>query len=117
MHARGTGADGFAIVDAMVGLLIVAATVGLSLQGMLQAQRAATLLAVVSSAVRLGDRAIQGARSQGDYSQILWTVRESSLGAARPVALCDRTVELTSQSSRRVYSISTIVTCAENEPS
>lgn len=110
--------EGHAVVDAMVALLILALTVTLSLQALLQAQRTSDRAAEIGAARALIDNLMAaGPRSlvpaEGVAGAFAWRVKTEATGAERPVEVCRRAVEVVEAESGRTYAAATLSVCPE----
>lgn len=111
-----SGEEGYALIDALVGLLIIALGIVFSLQAGRQAKvaadqawevrRAQTLLAQL---METGPRSLEDAT--GETDAFTWRVETRITGGERPIEVCHRQVTLTNQRSQRTYQAATLETC------
>ena len=124
--STGQGADGFAVVDALVALTILATTFALSLEALgtarrlagaaLETRRAGALLQVLLET----DPGTTGTR-KGRTSGFDWrveVVRDGVDPAAPALSLCHSSAEAVSMKAGRRYQLSTAEFCARpDQPS
>jgi hypothetical protein len=108
--------DGFAAVDALVALTILAATIALSLQAAAAAQRVAASAQEIRKANTLLRYLIQSvpAGGQGRSETFLWDVELAPLGTERDgsaVQLCRHSATARDQRSGRRYTLATLAIC------
>jgi hypothetical protein len=108
---------GFAAIDALVALTILAATLSLSLEAGLTARRAAARAAEIQSADTLLrsliDRGTVGDEA-GRTAQFAWRVEFGPVGASQGTAhlqLCRRAADAKSLRGGRHYKLATLVAC------
>jgi hypothetical protein len=104
------------MVDALVAMLIVAMTLGLSLQAVQQARGAAARAAEVRAACRLLAELMEyGPRDPspetGARDGFRWRVTMETTGSERPIEVCRRAAELQHAVSGRRYASSTLEVC------
>jgi hypothetical protein len=109
---------GYAAVDAMVALLIIALTIVLSLQAVLQARRSAAMADEIRGAQVLMARLLDsGPRSfspaAGTTNGFSWRLETAPTGLDRPIALCHRGVTLNSAATGRTFKAGTLETCPD----
>lgn len=107
---------GYALVDALVGLLIIAMGLIFSLDAGRQAhmaadqaaefRRAQTLLAQV---METGPRSFDDAAGTSDAFS--WQIETRATGGERPIEICHRQVTLINLRSKRTYKAATLETC------
>ncbi len=116
---RGNGGDGFAVVDALVALTILALTISLSLQSLGSARRLASRTVEIRQASALLEYLVDaGARDPGVLTGVQapfqWRF-EVSLEPPDPQApalkLCRRAAVVTEMRSRRTYRLQGIAYC------
>jgi len=107
---------GYAVVDAMTAMLILALTAILSLQALDVTRKAAERTAELRGADALiGALLADGPRRfgavEGRDAGFGWRLEIQATGADRPIELCRRAVELRSERSGRAYGAVTLETC------
>lgn len=113
--------DGYAAIDAMVALLILAMSVIFSLQATGQADRVVDMAwetrraqTLLSHLVETAPRNLEDAVGQSDGFS--WRVETRVTGAERPIAVCRREVRLESAATRRRFQASTLEVCPVEAP-
>lgn len=122
LRPAGRGESGYAVIDAMVGLMIIAMVL---IEGLgaarnasqagamaLDLRRAHQLLVhlMEMSPDRLGEQS-------GISSGFAWRVETAVTGGERPIEICRRAAELTQQESGRRYAMASLQSCpATPEP-
>jgi len=110
------GVDGYALIDALVALFIMAMALILSLQATAQARRAATQAWEVRRAqTLLAHLAEIGPRSFEDTSGFsdgfAWRIETRTTGGERPIEVCRRKVRIDNVRSHRTYELATLTAC------
>jgi len=107
---------GYALIDALVGMLILSLAIIFSLDAGRQARVAAEQAREVSRArtllaqlVETGPRTFDDTTGASD--DFTWTVQTRATGGERPIEVCHRQVLLTNIGSRRNYQAATLETC------
>lgn len=111
---------GFAAVDALVALSIIAVAMVLSFEALTQASRAASAALEVRRAETLLRNVLEAAprtydTSGGASGGFTWRVDTQATGAERPIAICRRAAALRHVASGRGYEASTLETCPPSE--
>jgi hypothetical protein len=104
------------LVDALVGLLIIAMGLVFSLEAGRQARTAADQASEVRRAQTLLAQLLEtGPRSFDDTAgatdSFAWQVETRATGGERPIEVCHRQVTLTNVRSKRTYRAATLETC------
>jgi hypothetical protein len=113
----GIAADGgYALIDALVGLLIIAMGLIFSLEAGQQARAAADQALEVRHAQTLLTQLIEtGPRgfddAAGATDAFAWQIETRATGGERPIEVCHRQVTLTNVRSKRTYQAATLETC------
>ena len=115
-----TGREGFAAVDALVALTLLALTISLALQGMTSARRLASRAVELRQAGALLQYLVDaGARDPGEQSGVLDPFQWRLEVKARPadpetpaLRMCTRTAIVTHTPSRRQYRLVGLDFCA-----
>ena len=107
---------GYAAVDAMVALLIVALTSALCIRLGDQAIRTARRAHEIQTASVVLDGLLQRPASnrsamQGEVDAFRWSLRNDVADAGRPIAICSRSGEIVSSQSGRRYDLSALAPC------
>jgi Tfp pilus assembly protein PilV len=112
---------GYALIDALVALLILSLALVFALRATGQARRTIDQAneirrarVLIQQLLETGPRSFQDAA--GETDAFAWTVETRTTGADQPVAVCHRIVRLTSVATRRVFSASTLETCPTGTP-
>ncbi len=112
--------SGFVAVDALVGLAILAVSIGLTLQAVHTANKLAmSARNYRQAALLLSHMSGPGFQSTGDVGQsggLGWKVTREDDPETVPVRLCRRTIEITEALSHKVYSTQSVTTCAHAQP-
>lgn len=110
--------NGFAAIDALVALVILTTTIGLSITAAAQSRRLATAAAETRGATavlqQLADRA-PSAISSGTTSGFEWRIlvsRPDTDPLAAHLATCRMSISARSVSDRQRFGVSTLVSCA-----
>jgi len=108
--------SGYALVDALVGLLIIAMGLIFSLEAGRQAHTAVDQALEVRRAQSLLIQLIEtGPKSftdsAGTTDSFSWQVETRATGGERPIQVCHRRVILTNVRTRRTYGAATLETC------
>ena len=114
-----TGGDGFAAIDALVALTLLALTISLALQGMTSARRLASRAVELRQASALLQYLVDaGARDPGEQSGVLQPFQWRLVVEARPadsqtpaLHLCTRTAIVTQIQSHRQYRLQGLDFC------
>lgn len=114
-----SGDDGYAVIDALVALMILSVTVVLGLVALQQtvgvseaaweARQAHTLIRHV---MNTGPRDLGGAA--GEAQGFSWRLETQLTGADRPIPICRRAVSLVAADSGRGYKAATLTPCPED---
>ncbi|HEX3365603.1 hypothetical protein [Phenylobacterium sp.] len=117
MRSKDDGPEaGYALVDALVGMLILALAVIFSLDAGHEARVVADQAQEVSRAHTLLTQLLEsGPRSFNDATGTSgafdWTIETRTTGGERPIAVCHRQVKLTNVATKRAYQAATLETC------
>lgn len=110
------GERGYAVVDAMVALMILSVAAILSFRAVETARQAAASAwevrraqALLSHLMDTGPRTYTP--SAGERDGFRWRLETSITAADRPVEICRRTVSLSHLRTRRTYDAATLETC------
>lgn len=115
-------ADGYAVVDAMTAMLILALTVTLSLQAVgvgLDAARRTGELRGAEALLRalMIDGPRQFGAVEGRSGDFAWRLETQPTGAERPIELCRRAAAVASTRSLRRYAAVSLESCPPAQPS
>ena len=116
-RARLEGREGFAAVDALVALLILSATLVLSLNGLQSAARLGRIAEETGQATALA-RQIMVRRGDGvsDYAgrsgQLAWSLEAGQLSGQGGDDVCTRTLLIRGLASGRSYRFATATPCS-----
>jgi hypothetical protein len=113
------GGEGFAAVDALVALTVLALTISLSLQSLETARRLAARTVEIRQASALLQYLVDaGAREPGDRTGVQDRLRWRLVVAVEPdnsqapaLKLCRRTATVTDAGSRRTYRLESLEFC------
>ena len=113
------GGDGFAAIDALVALTLLALTISLALQGMTSARRLASRAVELRQAGALLQYLVDaGARDPGERSGVQQPFQWRLEVKARPadpetpaLRMCERTATVTQMQSRRQYRLEGLDFC------
>jgi len=115
-QTRPTSQAGYALVDAMVALLMLSLTLIFGLRAAGEARHAADQAsearraqALMAGLLNRGPRTFSD--SSGTTDAFSWSLQTRGTGADQPVAICHRAVALTGLASHRVYRAATLETC------
>jgi hypothetical protein len=114
------GREGYAVVDALVALMIISLAAVLSFRALDQADRSAKSGQEVRRAQVLASRLMDAMprtykAATGETDGFTWRLETNPTGADRPIEVCHRWVKLTNVSTRRTYEIATLETCPLEE--
>lgn len=116
-RALDAGSDGYAAVDAIVALTILATTLALAVGAAASARRAAQVAVEVQGATTLLRRLVDSpvsAEEAGRVPMFDWRVSVEPMPGAWPdaaIQLCRRTAEARARRSGRRYHFASIVAC------
>ena len=110
------GSEGFASIDALVALMIIATTLCLTFPALNAARRAGAQADEIARADLLlselsGRRDDRLGEVTGEADGFVWTARTQVTGMDRPIPVCRRAVALSSAASGRRYVASTLQPC------
>lgn len=115
-HRKRDAREGYAVVDALVALMIISLAAVLSFRALEQANRAAESGWELRRAQVLASRLMDASprtyvASTGTTDGFTWRLETNPTGADRPIEVCHRAVKLTNVSTRRTYEVATLETC------
>jgi hypothetical protein len=108
--------SGFAAVDAIVALMIISLTLGLSYAAIQNAEASGRMADEATRADALLRDLIEGrddalGTDAGSRDGFTWRVETQLTGSDRPIAVCRRAVAITNMRSGRAYATSTLQPC------
>ena len=115
----GRSSPGFAAIDAMVSLLIIATTIVLGLQGLRQgrdvaiaAEERRQVRVLITHVLETGASSFELA--QGETNGLIWKLQTQASDLGRPISVCRRVLVVTARASGRLFSTSTRRPCPED---
>jgi hypothetical protein len=120
-RARCEAEEGYAAVDALVALMLIAAALAAAFPALAQAARVADSAREVRSAKAFLAHLLEASPATlqvqtGETSEFRWRVAMEPTGAERPVAICRQAAQLVHRESGRRYVAATLEACPAEEP-
>lgn len=110
------GAEGYALADALVALLVLSVSLVLSLRALAQARETTELAWELRRAEARLSHLLDAvprrlAASAGEGGGFGWSLEMQPVGAEQPISLCRRAATITSAESGRTFTAATRETC------
>ena len=112
---------GYAVLDAMVALMIIAGSIVFSLEALHSARKSADRAIERRSAAGLLTQLLQASPDRfegqaGRNEDFSWSTTLGATGGERPIEVCRHAVTLTGERSGRTFTASTLTTCPSVQP-